>query len=51
MVFHNLGGGYVQEIEIKAMSNVKLYVRPNCPLPHDHNTKRMLGDLKNIDIS
>lgn len=27
MVFHNLGGGYVQEMEIKAMSNVKLYVR------------------------
>jgi hypothetical protein len=27
VVFCNLGGGYVQEIEIKAMSNVKLNVR------------------------
>jgi hypothetical protein len=27
VVFHNLGGGYVQKMEIKAMSNVKLHVR------------------------
>jgi len=27
VVFHNLAGGYVQEMEIETMSNVKLYVR------------------------